>query len=405
MRDTPPTPRRVRTAHESKSASVRAAAAAPSRRQQSKWQREQQQQRMLFVAVGVLVVLVAAIFAGGVLYDNFVRANQVIAQVGPQGITTSQLLDQVRPQVRALDAQAKQIGSGANITSYVDQQKRSMPDQVLNDMIDNRLIKQEADRRGISVSASDVDDKERQTVATFQASNNPAPTPEPSPAAEAAATPAAATIPGALAAPTTPPTPTAVPTLEKSAYDQALQDLLTRNGLTETEFRTQLEQSLLRDKMQTVIIEAVPQTQEQVHARQIEVEDQDQANTILTQLQGGADFGSLVTQFSLDTTSKANGGDLGWFARGSSGKTKQFDDVVFGLQPGQLSDVFEDTDGWHIVQTLERDPARELPADQLTSGRQKAFDDWLSAHRSQDVKLQFSPSDKDWILSRIGLRP
>ncbi|TMF01610.1 MAG: hypothetical protein E6I52_11150, partial [Chloroflexi bacterium] len=85
--------------------------------------------------------------------------------------------------------------------------------------------------------------------------------------------------------------------------------------------------------------------------------------------------------------------------------TKQFDDVVFGLQPGQLSDVFEDTDGWHIVQALERDPARELPADQLTSGRQKAFDDWLSAHRSQDVKLQFSPSDKDWILSRIGLRP
>src|SRR5438309_9509818 len=128
MRDTPPTPRRVRTAHESNGSTVRAAAAAPSRRQQSKWQREQHQQRMLFVAVGVLIVLVAAILAGGVLYANFVRANQVIAQVGPESITTSQLLDQVRPQVRALDAQAKQIGSGANITSYDEPQKLSWPD-------------------------------------------------------------------------------------------------------------------------------------------------------------------------------------------------------------------------------------------------------------------------------------
>ena len=52
MRNTPPgTPRRVRTAHESKSASVRAAAAAPSRRQQSRWQREQHQQRLLFLAI------------------------------------------------------------------------------------------------------------------------------------------------------------------------------------------------------------------------------------------------------------------------------------------------------------------------------------------------------------------
>ncbi len=149
----------------------------------------------------------------------------------------------------------------------------------------------------------------------------------------------------------------------------------------------------------------MPPTQEQVHARQIEVEDQDQANSILAQLQNGADFGSLVSQFSLDGTSKANGGDLGWFARGSSGRSSQFDDVVFGLQPGQLSGVFEDTDGWHIVQVLERDSARSLPADQLSSARQKAFDDWLSTHRGQDVKLQFSPSDKEWVLARVGVRP
>src|SRR5918911_96738 len=139
MRDTPSTPRRVRSAHESKSATVRAAAAAPSRRQQSRWQREQQQQRMLYIAVGVLVVLVLAIFAGGIAYDNLIRANDTVAQIGPDTITATQLLDQVRVQARSIDAQAKQLGSGTSITSYVDQQKRSLPDQVLNDMIDQRL--------------------------------------------------------------------------------------------------------------------------------------------------------------------------------------------------------------------------------------------------------------------------
>src|SRR5215472_10261582 len=102
-RPTPPnTSRRIRSAHESKSATVRAAAAAPSRRQQSRWRREQQQQRNLYIAIGVLVGLIAAIFAGGLVYDNFIRANQVVAQVGPDSITAAQVLDEGKTQARTL---------------------------------------------------------------------------------------------------------------------------------------------------------------------------------------------------------------------------------------------------------------------------------------------------------------
>ena len=132
MRNTPPTPRRIRPAHESKSAAVRAAAAAPSRRQQSKWQREQHQQHTLYIGIGVLVAIVLAVFGGGVFYDNVVRANEVVAQIGPDTITAAQLLNDVRPSVKSLDSQAKTLGGGANaasITQYVDQQKRSLPDR------------------------------------------------------------------------------------------------------------------------------------------------------------------------------------------------------------------------------------------------------------------------------------
>ena len=356
---------------------------------------------MLLIAVGVLAVLVLAIFGGGLIYDNVVRANEVVAQVGPDSITATQLLDEVRPQARSLDAQAKQLGATSNITSYVDQQKRGMPDQVLNDLVDQHVLKQEADRRGISVSAAEVDDKERQAVADFQASTNPAPTPEASPTSDAAATPVAAATPAAAT------TPTAVPTLETSAYGPALQQLLDHNGLSEADLRSQLEHSALREKLQTAIgEEQVPGTQDQIHVRQIEALDENTAREAQSELASGADFADVAQQISVDGSSRLKGGDMGWFARGASGKSTQFEDAAFALQPGQTTtDLVQDTDGYHIIQMLEHDPARSVPTDQLATQRTKAFDTWLSTRRTQDVKLSFSPSEKDWVLSRIGVRP
>src|SRR5207247_6370384 len=139
---------------------------------------------------------------------------------------------------------------------------------------------QETARRGISVAPAELDDKERQTAADFQAVSNPSPTPEPltTPASVsdtgAAANTAATAIPtelptpAALASPPAPTTPPAVPTLDAAGYAPALQQLLDKNNLAEPDFRDRLLQSMLREKLQTAIgQEQVPDTQEQVHAR------------------------------------------------------------------------------------------------------------------------------------------
>ncbi|MBV9598495.1 MAG: peptidylprolyl isomerase [Chloroflexi bacterium] len=404
----------MRSAHESRSATVRAAAAAPSRRQRSRWQREQQQLKLLYVAVGALVLVVAAIFAAGILYDNLVQANQVVAQVGPDSITASQLLDEVRPQARAIDAQASQLGDPSTTADYVAQQKRTLPNSVLQDLVDTHIIAQEAARRGISVSPAEVDDKERQTVASFNASVNATPTPVPTAAADttvttdaaaAGSTPDQSATSVATATPSAATTPTAVPTLEDSAYGPALQQLLDQNHLTEAELRTVLERGLLQDKVSAAIgEEQVPAVQPQVHARQIQVATSDQANDLLTQLQNGADFATLAQQNSTDTATRSNGGDMGWFGKGV--QTSAIEDAVFALQPGQLSQVVTDTAGYHILQVLETDPNRAVPPAQLTTARQKAFSDWLSAQRSgQDVKLSLDQSQTNWILSKLGVRP
>ncbi|HEX8969795.1 MAG TPA: peptidylprolyl isomerase, partial [Chloroflexota bacterium] len=252
----------------------------------------------------------------------------------------------------------------------------------------------------------------RQAVADFQTSTNPSPTLEPTPLAEASPTPEAGTAatpastPSATSAALNPAlTPTAVPTLDAAGYGPALQQLLDQNNLTEAELRKQLEASMLRNSLQTAIGQSqVADTQEQVHARQIQVASAQQANDLLSQLQGGADFAQLAQQNSTDATSANNGGDMGWFGRGVKAKT--IEDATFALQPGQLSDVIQDSSGFHVIQLLERDPARPVPADQLATQRQKAFTDWLTSQRSsQDVKIQLDQGQKDWILARIGIRP
>ncbi len=417
MQNTPPspprsTPRQVRSAHESRSATVRAAAAAPSKRQQSKWRREQQHQRMLYLAVGGLVLLIALVFVGGYVYDNVVRANEVVAIIGGDNITASQLVAEMQPSIRAIDGQAKQLSgngtSSSQLQQYLDAQKRDLPDQTLNSLIDKHLMQQEAARRGISVTPADVDDKERQTIADYQSAS--APTPVPTATLEGATpqptlAPAEQATPNAQASPSAPTTPTAVPTLEASAYAAALSDLLTKNNLVESDLRDNLQQSLLRDKLQTAIgDEQVPPTQEQVHARHILVSSDDQARDVVNQLQGGADFAQLAQQISTDPGSKDKGGDLGWFGRGVM--DKPFEDAAFALQPGQVSDVVKGANGYHVIQVLERDAARPVPADQLPTQRSKAYQDWLASRRTgSDVKLQLTQPERDWVLARIGVRP
>jgi parvulin-like peptidyl-prolyl isomerase len=183
-----------------------------------------------------------------------------------------------------------------------------------------------------------------------------------------------------------------------------LQKLLDQSGFTEPDLRDELQKSLLREKVQTAIgQEQAPDAQEQVHARHILVATEDQAKDVLQQLQNGADFATLASQLSTDPGSKNKGGDLGWFTRGVMDKA--FEDAAFALQPGQLSDVVHGASGYHVIQVLERDPNRGVDPAQLQTLRQKAFSDWLSSRRtSQDVKLQLSQPERDWVLGKLGVR-
>ncbi len=97
----------------------------------------------------------------------------------------------------------------------------------------------------------------------------------------------------------------------------------------------------------------------QVHVRHIlmkpnalagDQQTRDKISDIRKQIQEGADFSKLATQYSEDPGSKEKGGDLGW--NSPQVYVQQFDDVVSSLPVNKISEPFKTENGWHIAQVL-----------------------------------------------------
>jgi len=73
----------------------------------------------------------------------------------------------------------------------------------------------------------------------------------------------------------------------------------------------------------------------------------EKAEKLLKQVRDGADFAALAKANSSDSGSAAQGGDLGYFARGAM--VKSFADAAFALKDGEISDVVETEFGYHII--------------------------------------------------------
>jgi peptidyl-prolyl cis-trans isomerase SurA len=76
------------------------------------------------------------------------------------------------------------------------------------------------------------------------------------------------------------------------------------------------------------------------------------ARAVLDSIKLGGDFGDFARRYSEDQATASAGGDLGFWKRGEF--VPDFEEIVFSLKEGQLSDIVETSRGFHIIQLLER---------------------------------------------------
>src|ERR1700722_17643868 len=159
-------------------------------------------------------------------------------------------------------------------------------------------------------------------------------------------------------------------------------------------------------------------TPERVHARHIllsiankpkdEVPKiQAQAEALLKQIKGGADFGELAKKNSQDPGSAQKGGDLGWVSRGQM--VKNFEDSVFTLKPNEISNVVTTEYGFHIIQVLEKQTAHLQMLDEVkpaivaTLKNQTVFDRMQELADKARAELVKAPQNAQQIATSLNL--
>ncbi|AWB45790.1 peptidylprolyl isomerase [Paenibacillus sp. CAA11] len=153
--------------------------------------------------------------------------------------------------------------------------------------------------------------------------------------------------------------------LKQFGSDEALSQVLAQYGMSEEDFNEQLKKEaqirkLLEPKV-TVTDDEIKQyfeankeamnTPEQAKFSSILVATQPEAEAIIKELKGGADFAKLAKEKSIDTTTKDKGGDLGYVSKGT--QDAAFDEAAFKLKKGEISGAIKSDAGFQVLKMTD----------------------------------------------------
>ena len=429
-----------------------------TKKHQARKQREERQTRTILIVTIVIALAVVGLVAYGLIDNYIVRPNHPIAEVGDQVIKADEFEGRVKYTRLQLLEQAYQYyqyyaiygDMGSSFYNYAvslaDQLRQSevqtLGSQVLDDMINDIIIRDEAAARGITVSDAEVDAAVQEAfsfypdgtptpanTATVQATptysrtelaivpptSTPTKTSELTETPDVTATPseeAATEATGAVdvtseavtedaatpeASPTITLTPTITPTpttYTTEVYGQNLTDfdtLYKDYGYSIDQLWEVYKTNLLAEKLQEEITKDMVPVEDQVWARHILVETEEEAQNVIDLLNAGEDWNALAAEYSTDETNKNNGGDLGWFS--ASTMVAPFADAAFALEEsGQISAPVQTDFGWHIIQLVGK---RQAQMSETAFQQEKAtvFADWLAEQRNarEDIVIH-----EDW---------
>lgn len=387
-----------------------------AREYRTRAEREAQIQRYVVIGVAAAAIIATVILVIAIVIDQVIVPQQAVANVNGETITVADFQKRVRLERALLGEQINEgisllasFGFGRDqIIQQISQQppystwlsELQVPDQlgnrVLNEMIDNVLVKQQAETMGITVSDDDVQAQIQQffNFDPEAAAGEPTPTPEPSvtptpfvsptPSPEPTSTPTPEMTPTASVTPMASATPLATPDATQRAQDfeTSRNDFfgyISRiTGLSEADIRVYFEEQALRAAVSDAQSADMSNTAPFVQARHILVGTQAEATEILAALEAGESFAMLAQTLSTDS-SAPNGGELDWAP--ISRYVKEFADAVrdaeIGAYVGPISTQF----GYHVVQVRARED-REMSDSELSAVKENEFDAYVETLRA-----------------------
>ncbi len=395
-----------------------------SKKHLARLERERIQNRYIVIASVVVLVLVLGVVAYGILDQTVFQGNKPVATVGSDKITTNEFQKTVKysrwQAVQQYDSTlqlAQSFGDNPDFVNYFQSSLSQIQSQlsdpniigssVLDQLVNDRLVRQEAQKRGITVTTEETE-KAVQEWFNYFANGEPIPTANPTDAPTSTLSPAQLEMIVTLtptvdltatSEPTyVPATATQEPALEATLSDQptateiveptateytfdAFRETVTKYleqmaipEFTEKDLTRIFESSLIRQKLEAELTNDIKPEQDQVWARHILVEDEVTAKEVIEKYNNGENWAALASAYSKDTSNKDNGGDLGWFGPGAM--VPAFETAAYATPAGSISAPVKSDFGWHIIQVIAHEE-RTLTPDKLTEIKDKTFQDWL----------------------------
>ncbi len=247
--------------------------------------------------------------------------------------------------------------------------------QVLDTMIEEELVRQEAATRGLTVTDDDIQLQTEQLLGY----NREAATSEITDTATLTDT---TTVTESA---TTEETPMSYDEL----YDQFTANVLDLTRFSEKDFRAMVEAQLLSEKVLTALAENVVTVQDQVEGTVLRVATEEDAEALRTRINDeGVDPATVVEEFTADDSDVTIGYTFPWLPVGYIGSELGTDveRAAFNTSIGKASAAVYGNDGQLYVVFVSGHEERELSEDTLASEKQQTFDEWLAQAKTDRVE-------------------
>lgn len=333
-------------------------------------------ERRLLVGAGVVVAAALLILAFGFYRERVTASRAPVAVVNGQAVLLQDYQARVRYERFSL---LSAFGGQIELQTLIPFLRDQLPAALLDTMIEGVFVEQYADERGITVTDAEVQAAIEEQLGFTGGS-------EPTPAAER-------TVEAdAVAEETEPAAPSMTREEFEQVYEQYAVTVETQAGVAEQAFRDIVRTRVLRDKVRDAVTQDVPAAAPQIQHRRILVETEEEAQTARQRLVDGEDFATVAGEVSQETATDASGGEAVWSRQ--SDLPAAIREAAANLSVGQISEPVEATNGFYIVEVLDRQQDRPLTPAQLQQAQDERFRQWLSEQSATaDIERLWTPDD------------
>ena len=175
----------------------------------------------------------------------------------------------------------------------------------------------------------------------------------------------------------------------QQADQTQLDEWLAANNLTFDEFKHTLRAQIIAQQLFEQLTRDIPEAAEQAQVRHIQVADEATAQLIIDQLKGGRDFAVLAQEYPVENNAWNKPEQPRWIAKGLGMLPAQVENTAFSLQPGQMNGPIPTAGGFYIIELLNLEAKRPLTEEMAQAWRSQIYTDWLKERRSLAVIERF----------------